>query len=200
MSIYQIVAKAVWRSASEMRNVHHYEFAEDPPTNAKLQEAVDELDAAYKDHLQGSFPNDLNVYAYDVRRVDLPNLPTAEFIATLGAWSGSSAVDPMPAQLAALVTFKSPQEYPRTSRAYMFPVTETQNDANGQVSDTLVTNLGIWAARIIQLTVATGTNPDKQAVQYGGTPRVITANHDIETFKVSKEWATQRRRRVGVGI
>lgn len=200
MSIYQIVAKGSFDNATQLRNIHHYEFNGYVPTQTQLQEAVDALDAAYKVELIAYFVNEVQMVSFDVRRVDIGNLPTIEFAATAGEWVGTSAVDPMPAQVSGLVTFKSPTVYPRSSRAYIWPFSEGNNTSSGQISTNAQTAMEDWADAVISLTITGGADADKVAVQYGGTPRAVVDSNILLSSFVNPIWATQRRRRLGVGI
>jgi hypothetical protein len=200
MSIYQIVVKVIYDQVTEMRNVHHYEFPSYVPSLAELQEAVDGVDGSYKANLITGFVNEVDFYAYDVRRVDVADLPAVEMIATAGGWQGTSVIDPLPSQICALVTFKAPTTFPRTTRTYLFPMSEGNNDNSGTLNGALLGLLGTWADSLYTLIIVGNTNARKVAVKYGGSPRVVIASNELITRKVSGLWATQRRRRLGVGI
>lgn len=200
MSIYQIVLKGQTNDDIQLRNVHHYEFASYVPTSAQLQEAVDELDSAYKDALQAHFTDNCDFNAYDVRRVDVGDLPTIELIATAGAWSGSSTVDPNPSQLAAMCTWKAPTVYPRSTRSYLFPFTTDLVNTIGRIDATVVGDIEDFASDAASLVITAGADAVKVAVEYGGTPRAVTDSNQVETFVVTNVYRTQRRRTAGVGI
>lgn len=200
MSIYQIVIKAVDNFATQYRNIHHYEFFNYVPDGTQLQEFVDNVDAAYKSNLQGDISEDHDIYAYDVRRVDVGNLPSVQYIPTAGAWSGTDTSGELPHQVALLVTFKAETVFPRSSRTYLFGMCEGNNSVNGRASSTVISNAEDWAADMLEIEITGALNADKQAVQYGGDPRAVTDNNDLTTYSVNSIWATQRRRRTGVGI
>lgn len=199
MTIYQIVAKATYNNADEYRNVHHYEFAGYDPTVAEMQEAVDALDAAYKTNLQQSYPTALKVYAYDTRRVDVADMPTIEYIATAGLWNGTNVAQGLPTQVAALSTFKATTAFPRTSRTYHFPFTEAANEDGGQVSGAAQFLMLGWATAALELTVTGQLNADKVTVRYGGDPRIVTDWNEVTLTTANPRFATQRRRKIGVG-
>lgn len=200
MSIYQIVARARFDTSHEQRNVHHYEFPGYVPSTVQLQEVVDGLDVIYRTHLQGSFHSGLEVYGYDVRRVDLGDLPTLLFTPTAGAWVGSAAGDPLPPMVSGLVSFKAATEFPRTSRTYLFTIAEGANTAQGIVGAGTVTAMTDWGNSILDIFVTGAADAVKVAVRYGGDPRVVVASNPLTTVVANAIWASQRRRRQGVGI
>lgn len=200
MTIYQITVKATFDNTTELRNIHHYEFFGYTPTTSQLQEAVDAIDTAYKTNLQSDFSLEVTFTGYEVRRVDVGNLPTADFQATAGSWSGTNASDPLPTQLAALVTWKGITVFPRTTRSYMFPFTETANTNQGILLASQITRLETFANAMLTLAITGDVDADKQAVKYGGDPRAVIDANDVLNVVVSPIWATQRRRRIGVGI
>lgn len=200
MSIYQIVVKAEDQNTNQYRNVHHYEFFGYVPSDTELQEAIDAVDSAYKTNLQSVIDNDFDIYAYDVRRVDLGNLPTIEFTATAGSWSGTNTGATLPHQVSALITFKALTTFPRTSRCYLFGFTEDSNTTAGRVEATTITAIDAFGDDMLSLTITGQIDADKVAVTYGGTPRVVTDENDVTQHASKVNWATQRRRRSGVGI
>lgn len=199
MSIYQIVYKAVDANNQQIRNVHHYEFFNYVPTTAELQETVDGIDSAYKTHLINAIDNGFLTYAYDVRRVDQANLPTIEYVPTAGVWFGSNTNNPLPGQLAALVTFSTTTTFPRTTRSYISGLTVADVDTNSQMTLSLQGLLQNWGTAMLSIPLSGALDPDKQAVKYGGTPRVVIDSNDVISREVTLIWATQRRRRIGVG-
>ena len=200
MSIYQIVTKGRDSESNEFRNVHHYEFFSYVPTTVQLQEAIDAIDTAYKSNLQLQFDSGVEFYAYDVRRVDLGNLPTVEFQPTAAAWFGTAAGDRIPNQVAALCTWKAQTTFPRTTRSYLFPFGEGSNNAIGRWQTSTLTDIIDFGDDMLELVITGDLNADKQAVEYSGTPRIVSSANDVTEVVVTNKPATQRRRRPGVGI
>ena len=199
MSTYQIVVKAL-TGGTQLRNIHHYQFFQYVPDAAQLQEAVDAVDAAYKSNLQAELHSSVQVYAYDVRRVDLPDLPTIEYQATAGGWFGTETSTKMPNQVSALVTFKAQTAFPRTTRTYHFPMGQDQNTAGGVIAAATLANLEAWAADMLTLDITGALDADKSAVRYASDPRIVVESNDVELYTVTNVWATQRRRKIGIGI
>lgn len=200
MSIYQIVTKARDASNNQFRNIHHYEFAGYVPTDTQLQEFVDNFDAAHKARLQSVTNENITYYAYDVRQVDVGDLPSREFIPTLGAWDGSNSAAVLPYQVAAIITWKAYSTFPRSTRMYVFGLTENASAAGGVLEAGMVTVLQNLGDDLLTIDITGGLDPDKQAVEYGGDPRVVVDANDVETVMVSPFWGTQRKRRPGTGI
>lgn len=200
MTIYQITAKVLYAGVTEMRNIHHYEFPGYTPSTTEMQEAVDALDAVYKTELKPAFPNELVMYGYDVRRVDIGDQPTVEYNATAGDWVGDSAVDPLPPQICGLVTWKAVTAFPRTTRSYIFPFTENANSNQGKPESATVTRMEDFGLDIRTLPITGQSDAVKLAVKYGGTPRVVTDSNVVTNVTVSNSYKTQRRRGFGVGV
>lgn len=200
MTIYQIVTKALFNTTEEFRNIHHYEFDAGDPSTTEMQAFIDEFDGELKTHVQAYFSSLVSVYAYDVRRVDVGDLPTIEYIPTAGAWNGTDTSDPLPPQNAAMVTWKALTAFPRTTRSYMFPFTGGSTSSEGIMTGTARTALQTWANAIIFITPSGGMDGDKICVEYGGDPRAVVAHNDVATVTVKAVYRTQRRRTYNVGI
>jgi hypothetical protein len=200
MTIYQLVVKGNYDDIVQLRNVHHYEFPDYVPTTAQLQALVDSFDTDLKTRIQTYFSNKVDIDAYDIRRVDLGNLAAVEYQATAGSWTGGASGEPLPTQIAGLVTFKAPTVFPRAARSYMFPFTEAHNSSAGIMATVLETALLGWGGDILSHVIPGAANAVKVAVEYGGDPRAVTDSNVLESVSVTNVWATQRRRRRGVGI
>ena len=200
MSVYSFVVKGKHTSNDEFRNIHYYEFPFYVPTIVQVQEAVDAIDAAYKTHLRSRMGTGFTYYAFDVRRVDVGEQPTLEYTATSGSWAGLETSEEIPFQNSALVSFKALAAFPRNARTYVFGWTENSNVSGGLVGSGSVTALGQWGAAMLELNITGDLNADKQSVEFGGVPRAVVENNDVTEVIVGNVWATQRRRRRGVGI
>ena len=200
MSIYQIVTKGRDSSGNQFRNIHHYEFFGSVPDNTTLQELIDGIDAAQKTRLQSLVANTITYYAFDVRRVDVGDLPTIEMVPTAGAWTGSLSAAVLPYQVAAIITWKALTAFPRTTRAYIFGLTENASTTDSRLEAGVVAALTNLGNDLLTINVTTGIDPDKVAVEYGGDPRAVVDSNDVSVVMVSPFWGTQRRRRPGTGI
>jgi hypothetical protein len=200
MSLYQIVVKADYNDAIQMRNIHHYEFSGYVPDATQLQEFVDGVDAAYKSRLQSIFNQLIDVNAYGVRRVDVGEQPEADFIPTAGGWTASNAANSMPSHIAAIVSFKAATAYPRSTRTYLFPFSEDTNDANGTLTTGALLSMVNWGQDMLEISITAGSNAIKVAAEYAGTPRVVSDWNQVTTIVASQTWGTMRKRKPGIGI
>lgn len=199
MSIYQIVAKGDLDDVDQLRNIHHYEFPGYVPVTTELQEAVDALDAAYKTNLQARFVTGVNMEAYDVRRVDVGSLPAQQFVPTAGSWAGTNANVYLPPQVAAMLTFKAPTAFPRTSRCYLWVMGNDTNGSEGIISSSTLVSCLNFGNAIFTLAITAQPDAQKVSVKYSGIPRVVSASNVLTTVGIDNSWKTQRRRRRGVG-
>lgn len=199
MSIYQVTWKGLEFDSSQLRNVWHYEFFQYVPDLTQRQDFIDNLDILNKAQLQNFFHDEIDILGYDMKRVDVGGLPTEELIPTAGLWSGTASGDALPAQCSLLVTWKTATFYPRTTRTYLWPFTANNLSAGGILPTANVAALETWANAMLQIEVTGAGNPDKVAVQYGGTPRAVTDHNSLDTYVVNRVYATQRRRKAGVG-
>lgn len=200
MSIYQFVVKGSLSDGTELRNVLHYEFTGYTPNTTELQEAVDDLDDHYKSNLQSYFTDNLTMGEYEVRRVDIGDQPASDFTVTGGTWAGSNVSDQLPAQLAVLVSGSSGTAFPRTVRSYLFPFTSANITGDGLVLAAARTAAGAWGTDSQELAITGQLNANRVAVKYGGDPRAVTDSNQIKTASGKSKFATQRSRRLGVGI
>lgn len=199
MSIYQVVIKGRYGEGNQLRNIRHYEFPDYTPSEAEAQEFVDNLDDDLKDYLQGFFNNDVHIDSYGLRRVDIAEQPEADIVPTAGAWDGTNSADNLAAQLCGLVTWKAFSTYPRTARNYMFPFTETNNSASGLPDATVQAAMLGYADDSMSIVITGQENAHAVTVQYGSDPRAVVDYNILTTVAVASFWATQRRRRPGVG-
>jgi hypothetical protein len=200
MTIYQAVVKAVDTLGQQFRNVHHYEFPGYDPTAGELQEFVDGLAAHYDTYVRPEVANRVEFYGVDMRRVDVGDLPTIELVPATWPLAGGDPASKLPNQVSAMVQWKAPTAYPRSCRTYCFPFTEDANSVGGVIEPGVIINLTNFVT-VMEVVAITGqTDANKVAVQYGGDPRVVTASNPVSASPVTNNWATQRRRRIGVGI
>lgn len=199
MSVYQVVVKGSY-PGNQLRNIMHYTFPDYIPNSTELQEFVDGLDSDYKTSLQTYFHTSVTFSSYELRRVDVANLPSTELTPSAGSWSGNGAADRLPMQNCLLVTAKAPTVFPRTVRTFMFPMTENDNTGSGQPSST-VQSAGLnWGGNILTIPITGQADALRVAVKYTGTPRVVSSFNVVQTVVVSGNWATLRSRKAGVGI
>lgn len=183
-----------------MRNVHHYEFAGYVPTGPELEEFVQGLADRFEEFIRPLLAASISLESFEVRRVDIGDQPGQEVIPDGWPIVGTAGNLLLPPQVSALVTWKAPTAYPRSTRTYMFPFTTTNLSAGGTIVLGARTALDNWALVMEQVEVTGQPDAQKVAVQYAGDPRVVVASNLVFAQPTGSVWATQRSRRFGVGI
>lgn len=199
MAVYQVVALQRWRN-QEVRNVHHYETTDVLDTDQE-QEVADAVRAAY-DNLQFStgLDDDWTLYGIEIRRVDVPDLPSAQYGFTSGDLDGSFEQDnKMVNQIAGLVSFRAPTQKPRRGRSYLagFNHNDVSGDG-GTWTPAKQSDMSLWAEDMLEISV-TGDTLHKVAASYTGEPPRVTAFNRFTVHVVRSNPATQRSRRQGEG-
>lgn len=185
----------------EIRNIYYYETQVGNPSTSEWQDIVDEIRGDYVSELQAGFVNDWEFYGIDYRIVDTAGLLSFEALPTAGAVVGSSAVDSVASQIAMLVSVKGTTTKPNRARTYL----------GGWNEDSLTNSLWSATARGVaedfidlqSVLNAAGTNElQRVAAQWntGHTAVIATNNIAGSASQASEVPATQRRRRIGVGI
>lgn len=200
MGTYQVT----WKQqilAQEVRNTFYYTTDVGEPTDAEWQDVADEIRADFVAEYAPFTSDQWNFYAIEVRRVDLAGLLSKEFFPTSGTLVGSVTSDPLPTQICLLISNKGSTTKPNRARSYLAGALDSQVD-NGLWT---ATRQGQGEALIdlqSNLNVA-GTNPlSRVAAQWNSSHTQVIATNDLSgaVSKASQVPATQRRRRIGVGI
>lgn len=180
--------------------MYYYETITGNPSNSEWQDIVDEIRADFAAQLPG-LVDSWEFYGIDYRQVDVAGLPTFSVVPTAGVLVGASATDPCPTQIAALVSAKENVTKPNRVRSYYCGLSETA------VVDGLLT-AGSQAAfeaffDLQSVLNAAGTNElQRLSVVWNSThTQVVDSNNVAGAAGVASQVpATQRRRRIGVGI
>jgi len=200
MTIFMIVHKQQLL-AQQVRNVFYYETTVGDPTPAEWQDIADEIRADVLAELAPGHVDDWNFYAIDYRQVDVAGIPAFEVVPTAGTVVGASAVDPVPSQIALLVSVKAPVTKPNHARTYLAGWTEVH-----VVQGLFIASAKTEATDFIDLQSVLnsgGTNPlQRVSVQWNSSHTQVIASNNIAAAAsvASTVPATQRRRRIGVGI
>lgn len=200
MSIYQFTIKGNAATFAALRNVHHYEFPGYVPTQDEYEECAQGLADAYATYLFDTFSNQVDFNSIDIRRVDVGDLPTANFIPSGWPDTGNATAVMLPPQVSAVVTWKSPFEFPRSTRTYLFPFTSSALTTLGFITSSVLTALDNFGLALEELAITGQVDAQKVAVKYAGDPRVVTASNIVFQTNATNIYATQRSRRYGVGI
>lgn len=181
-------------------NVYHY----DTTTvlgGADGVELADAIEDAYVDSdLEDTMSDEWAYAGIELRRVDLADQPSLEIAPTGGAHAGLNVNEVLPLQVCLLVSGTALSTFPRRVRTYL-----------GGFCETHVTN-GVWVAGVLSNAVAfigemdtlqiTAGELDRVSVRYTdpGSGPIVTSFNRVLTYTTTSVPATQRRRRIGVGI
>jgi len=185
----------------QIRNVFYYETTVGDPSGAEWIDIADEIRGDYDDLLDPRLAAEWSFDSVDYRVVDSAGLPTLTVVPTAGSIVGTSAVDTIPTQVAMLLIVKGATTKPRQARTFMggFDVNSVLNSvwtagARAAAESFIDEMSGLNAA---------GTNPlQRVAVQWNASHTLVTVSNNIAAVAsvASLVPATQRRRRIGVGI
>lgn len=190
-----VVAKQRFHS-QECRNT--FWFGGNDAIMANAQDIVDALHGAWNTNIKSNLAPQWSLYGYDVYDKTVPSVPGIEFIATSGVMDGTGSGDSLPTQIAMLVNFKAQVAPPNTNRKYLAGFLEAHT-TNGLFNSAQVNNAAAWAADVLDIgtTTALAVVMEVVALNLDGT---VNGGNPLEYAIVREVPATQRRRRIGVGI
>jgi len=165
---------------------------------ANAQAICDGVRLAWAANLASALANDWSLSAFDVYDKTIPSVPAVEILPTLGTLVGSSASEPLPTTVALLCSFKAQVAPPNRNRKYL------AGFWNGQVVSgyfTTATSDAVqdWADDILALgtSLSLAIVMEVVALDVDGT---VTGGNPLTSATPRRIPATQRRRRIGVGI
>jgi hypothetical protein len=200
MGTYQVVHKYTLLG-QEIRNVFYYVTSVGEPSDSEWQDIADEIRADWVAEMRSFVVDDYTIYGIDYRRVDIAGLLTFSKSFTAGSSSGSDTADPLPTQIAMLVSNKGTTTKPNRARSYLAGFGDSDVSAG-----LFLANHMAAAEAFIDLQSnlnSAGTNPLSRVSAQWNTGRTqVIATNDISgaSSVASQVPATQRRRRIGVGI
>ncbi len=200
MAIFQVTHKAVFL-AQQIRNTFYYETTVGQPTNNEWQDIADEIRVDWAAEMEAQMSEEYEIYGIDYRQVGFAGLLTFSKSFTAGVLDGASATDPLPTQIALLVSNKGVTARPNRARTYLAGWTD------GAVVLSIFAAAAILAAETfidLQSNLNTGgTNPlSRVSAQWNTSHTQVIDSNDLSGAASvgSPVPATQRRRRIGVGI
>lgn len=197
MSTLKIVMKQRM-GTDELRNVFYVAGAF--ATTANSQAIGDYFRTAWVragNSIQAVLSTAWTMYGFDVKDVTDPLNPTVPFVFTSGDLVGlNGSSEPLPQQIAAMVSFKALTAPPNTSRKYLAGMTEGEHDANGWLASTK-TRLGVWAQTFLDM--PTDLDPGIALVVSRFNLNVLVGSNILDSYIVSDYARTQRRRTPGRG-
>lgn len=182
--------------SQEIRNT--FWFGGNDAIMDNAQDIVDAMRAAWATNLGAQLITDWTLYGFDVYDKTIPGVPGIEFIPTSGSLTGSNNTDSVATQIAMLVTFKAQVAPPNTNRKYLAGWGEgAMVDSLWQTAKTDLA--AAWAADVLDIgtTTSLAIVMEVVALNLDGT---VSGGNPLEYALVRQVPATQRRRRIGIGI
>lgn len=200
MGTYQVTWLQRWL-LQEIRNTFYYVTSVGEPSDSEWQDIVDEIRADLVAAGAAKWTENFEWYGIDRRRVDTAGLLSFREVPTSGVFAGTVVTDDLPTQVAMLVSNKGTTTKPNRARSYL----------GGFSEDTVTDSLFGSSHRsdmeaLIDLQSnlnGGGTNPlSRVAAQWNTSHTQVIATNDLSgsASVASIVPATQRRRRIGVGI
>lgn len=200
MTIYMVTHKMTWLQ-QEVRNVYYYETQVGNPTTSEWQDIVDEIRGDFVAFPIGALCDVWQFWGIDYRIVDTAGLLSFEALPTAGALVGTDTNDSIPTQVAMLVSVKGTTTKPNRARTYLGGL--SQNAAVNSLFTSGVQGYGEVFIDLQSVLNAAGTNElQRVAAQWNTGHTQVVASNNIagSASKASTVPATQRRRRIGVGM
>jgi len=149
-------------------------------------------------NLASALADDWSLSAFDVYDKTVPSVPAVEFLPTLGTLVGTSSSEPLPTTVAYLVSFKAQVAPPNRNRKYLAGFWNGQV-AGGYFTTGTQTVVQAWADGILALgtSLSLAIVMEVVALNPDGT---VSGGNPLTSAVPKRIPATQRRRRIGVGI
>lgn len=200
MPIYRVNVNQELLGQSIM-NVFYYETT-GTLDSSQLQEATDDIRTAWAafDTAAG-LAQDWTLTGATFRQVDVPNLPEITVAPTAGPLVGSADSQPMATQVALLVRGQANSPFPRRVRTYLAGLTEGALAAG--IWNTTAANAGLaLVGGAMDEIIVVDDQLERVSVRLGdeGQGEQVVAFNRVTFYDVTQVPATQRRRRIGVGI
>lgn len=200
MTVYQVTHKMTLHN-QQIRNVYYYETQVGEPSESEWQDIADEIRADYVAEMVSRLVDNWAFDGIDYRVVSTAGLPTLSKTPTSGSIAGSATADSAITQACVVVNVRGNFAKPRLGRTYL----------GGWYEDAFVdSQVGSGAAGAAETFIdlqtvlnGAGTNPlQRVAAQWNTTHTVLTAWNNISGVSAVATLtpATQRRRRIGVGV
>lgn len=199
MSIYQVVAKQIWL-AQEIRNVFYYTTTS-ALSSSQFQELVDKVRLSWSTMAaSGSLADNWQLYGCTVRDVSSGGLDGIEWSFSSGPLVGVSADDSLPTQVALLSIGRSGTTKPKQVRSYLGGMTEGWIANAGVWTAAYLGYVHDWAVDMDTLSL-TGDTAYRVAAQWTSPPNpYVDSTNVLVSYAETAVPATQKRRRIGIGI
>ena len=196
MSTFRYTCKGLF-NAQEWRGVW---YGEDTVRDISGQlPVVDAIFAVYSTLFTGTISDQCSMYAMDVKQVDVPGTPSVEYVATGGTITGNQVLTPTATQICFLASLRSLTAPPNRVRKYLAGFMGGQLETSGVWSAATIAAVAIFITDIIGVGTGLAGLEFPLSTKLDTNGVVIAQNVVTEGFPRTIP-ATQRRRRLGVGI
>lgn len=185
----------------EFRNIFYYETIVGNPSSSEWQDIADEIRGYYNSMGAANWSNEWLLYGITWRQVDVPGLPSFTGVFTAGLFQGTDSAEALPPQCALLVSVKGNTTKPRNARTYMGGFSEVKQ-GGGEWGSTILTSTISFIGNLAELNSGGTNSLERVAVTWNSQGTQVTDYNNISlgAIQASNVVATQRRRRLGVGI
>lgn len=196
MAIFKAAVEQT-QNLETMYNVLGFVFDSDDLT--LLQSATDIIANAYQTHMVPTFTDNWTFEAVNWYDQEAPfGTPGIRLVPTGGTFTGGSAVDPMPRNVAGLLSLTCSFGPPHRGRVYFVGFHEGVNGPTGQPEATAITAMEDWATQLRTDIIGLGGNNRWQVVRQRTTDTVPPETGLVTNWTGRSRWHTQRRRNNGV--
>lgn len=200
MAVFQVVHKQRFH-LQEVRNIYYYETITGNPSTSEWQDICDEIRSEYDSELKASLVTDWEFYGIDYRQVDTSGLPSFSVTPTSGVLAGTLGSDSVATQIALLVSVKANVTAPNHCRTYLAGWGEvSMTDSLWGPGSQAAAESFVDYQSVLN---AAGTNElQRVSARWNTAHDAVTAYNNVAGAPAvaSEVPATQRRRRIGVGI
>lgn len=199
MPVYQVTTLQEYLG-QQVRNVYYYDSDLELDTDQK-QQIADAFETAYQTLVANvEMMPSWSVRGVEIRRVDVPDLPSSEFSFVGGDIVGTSTdLDPTPAQIAILGSFQADTPFPRRARSYHAGLAGAMLEQGGNWQSSALTAFDNFWNDLRTITVESD-QLGRVAVHWDPVNNVVDDWNTLTNQAVKGNPATQRRRRLGQGI
>lgn len=196
MAIYRFTVKGQC-NAQEWRNVWYGSNGVDAVDG--MQDVIDQIRVIYNAIATGTWSNQCNIYGVDVRDMDVEGSPTYAYSFTSGPLVGNQTGNLVPNQVAGLVGYTALTTKPNRVRKYIPGMTVASTTATGLWTAAWITTMQSFNSLVLGLDIVVPDTTFPYSVKVGPLGTAVGSNRCTASY-VRDVPATQRRRRVGVGI
>ena len=184
-----------------VQNVLYYEDEDSEFDPTEWIDVADEIRGYFNTHLVTHLSDNWAFGSITYRRVDVPGLPSFKVVPSAGVLLGTNATDPLPTQIALLVSAKAATTAPNHVRTYLAGFTDG-SVLNGLWGAGATTAAVAWATAMDELNASGVQNLRRISARWNSGHTQVTDSHLVGTLAVSASVvpATQRRRRINQGI